>query len=172
MALKEEEQRQSQQMMQEIKDNSITLMEKMDDIVWSINPGNDSFENLMLRIQRFAAKLFEAKNIEYDIGIDENIRHIRLPMEHRQHIYLIMKESINNLVKYSGCSRAAIKALYMDQQLLIKISDNGKGFDTSIRANGNGLVSMRNRANAIKGRLDLESESGLGTVVQLAVKIK
>jgi signal transduction histidine kinase/ligand-binding sensor domain-containing protein len=172
MALKEEEQRQSQQMMQEIKDNSITLMEKMDDIVWSINPGNDSFENLMLRIQRFAAKLFEAKNIEYDIGIDENIRHIRLPMEHRQHIYLIMKESINNLVKYSGCSRAAIKALYKDQQLLIKISDNGKGFDTSIRANGNGLVSMRNRANAIKGRLELESESGLGTVVQLAVKIK
>ncbi len=50
-------------------------MDRMDDIVWSINPGNDSLENLFLRIKTFAAKLFEAKEINYEINISDEIRH-------------------------------------------------------------------------------------------------
>jgi frataxin-like iron-binding protein CyaY len=70
IAAREKNHSQSQDMMQEIKQSSVTLMEKMDDIVWSINPGNDSIEDLMLRIKRFASRLFEAKEIDYSINID------------------------------------------------------------------------------------------------------
>ena len=91
----------------EIKDSSMSLMEKMDDIVWSVNPRNDTLENLLLRIKRFATTLFEAKNIDYTINIQENINEVKLPMEWRQHIYLILKEAINNLVKYSEATLAS-----------------------------------------------------------------
>ena len=65
-------------MLGEIKENSISLMERMDDIVWSINPNNDSLESLFLRIKAFASKLFDAKEVNYTIQIDEKIKQAQL----------------------------------------------------------------------------------------------
>src|SRR5579871_28357 len=87
---------------------SSILMDRMDDIVWSINPRNDSLENLLLRVKRFAAQLFEAKDIDYEINISPNVQQVKLPMEFRQNIYLILKEAINNVVKHAHASRAVI----------------------------------------------------------------
>ncbi len=158
--------------MMEIKDSSISLMEKMDDIVWSVNPRNDSLENLLLRIKQFATTLFEAKNIDYTITIQENINEVKLPMEWRQHIYLILKEAINNLVKYSEASLASIRVGCQDSKLEIQLEDNGKGFDTSKSGTGNGLVSMRNRANLMDAELTISTRQGQGTRITLGLKIK
>jgi ligand-binding sensor domain-containing protein/two-component sensor histidine kinase len=159
-------------MMTEIKTNSLQLMEKMDDIVWSINPKNDSLENLLMRIRQFAARLFEAKNIDYDIIIDEDIRHLRLPMEHRQHIYLLMKEAINNLLKYSDCSQACIHVTKNHQHLLVTIRDNGKGFAMQEYADRNGLLTMKNRASRMNALLNIDTAPAAGTCITLEVKIK
>ncbi|PWT98056.1 MAG: hypothetical protein C5B52_12845 [Bacteroidetes bacterium] len=159
-------------MMKEIKDNSVDLMEKMDDIVWSINPKNDSLENLLIRIRRFAAKLFEAKGIDYDIDIQENMDRIRLSMESRQHIYLIMKEAINNLVKYSGCDKASIKVSVVHSSLNVEITDNGAGFELSESKSGNGIMSMQSRAEKMNANLKISSIHEKGTAIHLQVKIK
>jgi signal transduction histidine kinase len=66
-----------------------------------INPRNDSLENLLMRVRHFATTLFEAKGIDYTIDIQQHVDEVRLPIEYRQHIYLILKEAINNLVKYA-----------------------------------------------------------------------
>ena len=105
MALKEKNNAVNTGMMEEIKENSVLLMERMDDIVWSINPRNDSLENLLARIRKFATRLFEARNIDYHFEIQEDIKALRLPVDWRQHIYLVMKEAINNLVKYAAATR-------------------------------------------------------------------
>ena len=159
-------------MVKEIKDNSVLLMEKMDDIVWSINPKNDSLENLLIRIKRFAAQLFEAKGIEYDIQIQENINQFKLPMQYRQHIYLVMKEAINNLVKHAYCTNAVINVSFYNGELHVIISDNGKGFDINKTYAGNGLLSMQHRASLAKASLTIESAPDKGTAVTLRVKIK
>ena len=147
-------------------------MEKMDDIVWSINPRNDSIQDLMVRVKRFAATLFEAKDIDYTIFIDDSIRDARLNMENRQHIYLIMKEAINNLVKYSECTRAEIDVKYRNNILAIEIRDNGIGFNEQSIRLGNGLISMRKRAEAISAVIDIRSSNVQGTTVFLQTKIK
>jgi ligand-binding sensor domain-containing protein/signal transduction histidine kinase len=162
----------SGEMMQEIRNSSLELMDKMDDIVWSINPKKDTLEDLMIRIQRFARQLFEARNIEYNFTMQDSIRQVKLPMEQRQHIYLIMKEGINNLIKYSGCTSGNIQITYRDSILSVEISDNGKGFDTSQPAEGNGLGSMRNRANQMNAILSFTSMTGKGTTIILQVKIR
>jgi hypothetical protein len=149
-----------QRMAGEIKDNSLSLMDKMDDIVWSINPRNDEVENLMVRIQRFAAPLLEAKGIDYDIVI-----------EHRQHIYLIMKESIINLVKYSRATQAVIRARSAGGWLKVDVSDNGSGFDPASARKGNGIVNMKSRAALMRATLDIDSVQGKGTTVLLMLKI-
>jgi ligand-binding sensor domain-containing protein/two-component sensor histidine kinase len=172
IAAKEKDQYQSGNMMQEIKHSSVSLMEKMDDIVWSINPRNDSIEGLMLRIKRFASKLLEAKEIDYTIDIDNSIHSAKLDMETRQHIYLIMKEAINNLVKYSNCTKAMIKVKYDSNYLKIEISDNGKGFNQQQIQLGNGIISMKKRAEAINAQIKIDTGLNKGTLVFLQTRIK
>jgi two-component sensor histidine kinase len=172
MALHNKKEDSSLEMLSEIKQNSISLMERMDDIVWSINPHNDTMESLFLRIKTFAAKLFEAREIDYKIDIDENIKQIHVEMENRQHIYLIMKEAINNIMKYAACTVAQIKVGFHSGQLIIFIKDNGKGFDTQKISLGNGLTSMKKRAEQMNAFLEIHSKLQEGTTINLSVKIK
>jgi signal transduction histidine kinase len=172
LVIKERDSNQTISSIKEIKNSSISLMEKMDDIVWSINPRNDSLENLLSRIKRFATTLFEAKNIDYEISIQENISDVKLPMEWRQHIYLILKEAINNLVKYSEATRALIGVNYQEEILEIYLVDNGRGFDSSKVYNGNGLLSMKNRADLMQAELIINSSASKGSQIALRIKIK
>lgn len=174
IALKQNSASSSTAMITEIKDNSLSLMEKMDDIVWSINPVNDTLENLLLRIKRFAARLFEAKDIEYNIDIHDDIKSVHLPMEYRQHIYLILKEAVNNLVKYSDATHAEITVSFSNKLFQITISDNGKGFEqtTIANGNGNGILNMKHRAALMNGTLNIQSATANGTQIRLCVKIK
>lgn len=172
LALREKDSVQTLDAINEIKDSSINLMEKMDDIVWSINPRNDSLDNLLSRIKHFATTLFDAKNIDYNITIAENISQVKLPMDYRQHIYLILKEAINNLVKYANASRADIKVNFDNGLLTILIKDNGKGFVLQDCLTGNGLLSMKNRAMLMQANLEIDSNNGGGTAILLQIKIK
>jgi ligand-binding sensor domain-containing protein/two-component sensor histidine kinase len=171
-ALRQNRENPAKELLEEIKENTILLMERMDDIVWSINTKNDSLENLLIRIKDFAARLFEAREINYQINMAENMKEVHVPMEFRQHIYLILKEAINNLVKYANCSKAEISADYHQSQLSIMIKDNGIGFDPKSRSTGNGLLNMNKRAEAINARLEIFSQPKVGTQISLLVKIK
>lgn len=162
----------AENMLNEIKENSIAMMERMDDIVWSINPRNDSLEQLFLRVKGFASKLFEAREINYKIQISEDIHNIHVKMEYRQHIYLIMKEAIINMVKYSNCTEAEIMVTYHSSLLSIIIHDNGKGFDTGQTSYGNGLNSMKKRAKEINALLDIQSKKGKGTDITLKARTR
>jgi len=157
-------------MLKEIRDNSLSLLEKMDDIVWSINPRNDTLESLMLRVKRFAAQLFEARGIEYEIDIEPEIRQLRLPMDHRQHVYLILKEAINNLAKYADASQAWLEVRFDERHLELSVRDNGRGFDLSAAGGGNGLAGMQRRAELMGAKVKIASTPGEGTTVSLSLK--
>ena len=172
LILKEKQDNKTDEMISEIKDSSITLMEKMDDIIWSINPKNDSLANLLLRIKRFASNLFEARNINYNITIQEHVSQVKFPMETRQHIYLILKESINNLIKYSQATSAVIDVSYDQCMFEIHIKDNGVGFEMANNFDGNGLLSMKNRAAIIDADFAILTSPEAGTEIILKVKIK
>jgi signal transduction histidine kinase len=171
LALRENSGSQTIETMNEIKDSSILLMERMDDIVWSINPRNDSLENLLMRVRHFATTLFEARGIDYVIDIQKNINEVRLPMDYRQHIYLILKEAINNLVKYAGASQAWLEVRFDHRHLTIAVRDNGCGFAPDRPSGGNGLSGMQRRAELMNARLAIQSAPGEGTGIHLKVDI-
>ncbi|HVY76300.1 MAG TPA: 7TM diverse intracellular signaling domain-containing protein [Puia sp.] len=171
LAIKEKDAGQTLATMKEVNTRSIQLMERMDDIVWSINPRNDSLENLMMRINHFATTLFEARNIDYDIQVQPQINEVDLPMEYRQHIYLILKEAINNLIKYSGATRAMIRIGFNEKYFFLSVGDNGKGFDPEAGFPGNGIYGMRNRAKGMHAGLRIQSSPGGGTQLLLQVPL-
>ena len=159
-------------MISNIRETSISLMEKIDDLVWSIHPGNDSLFNLLVRIREIAIVLFEAKGIDYEIELPETIDSFYISIEHRQHIYLILKEAINNIVRHSKATKARIEISLLNENLSILISDNGKGFNKAQVSDRNGIKNMNNRAAEINGTIKIDSDADCGTIILLTVKIK
>lgn len=147
-------------------------MEKMDDIVWSISSKNDTVGNLFIRIQQFASSVLEAKDIDYEVQVPEKIKELKLDMQKRQHIYLILKEAINNLIKYSGCSSVSIKADCVGGMLKIEVADDGQGFDKEKIRLGNGLNNMQQRTDFMRGNLQITTTPGNGTSIILSVQIE
>jgi len=152
--------------------NASLMLEKMDDIIWTVNPVNDSFKNLELRIREFAIPLFESKNIDFNIQFDRKLSAIQLPMEKRHDIYLIIKEAVNNLVKYSACESCVLKFYTDTRGLCIFISDNGIGFDVDSPSQRNGIKNMHKRAEQIGASFHIKSNIGLGTEILLCLKTR
>jgi len=92
-------------------------------------------------------------------------------METRRNLYLIAKEAVNNLVKYSQCSNVAVRFHEESGHLIMEISDDGIGFDPGIITTRNGIVNMKLRAGKIGGILYIHSQPGKGTQINLKVKI-
>ena len=151
--------------------NSRKIIESMGDIVWTINPENDSFEKIIVRMRSFAHQLLKAKKVEYTFEVDEKLTSITLPMQVRKNFYLVFKEAITNLVKYSGASKVAISLSEEDKAIVLKIRDNGIGIPDNPETQGNGLMNMKRRAEEIKGKLNLITANGEGTGVELRLSI-
>jgi ligand-binding sensor domain-containing protein/two-component sensor histidine kinase len=150
-----------------IGESSRKVIDAMSDIVWTINPENDSFENIILRMRSLAYNLFRAKDIEFTFKADETLNHLKLSLEKRRNFYLIFKEALNNLIKYSQAKRVQISLLHHSNAITLLIRDDGMGFDPTKKYNGNGLTNIRNRANEINAQLSIESGDGIGTNIQL-----
>ncbi|MBK7258770.1 MAG: hypothetical protein IPI01_13430 [Ignavibacteriae bacterium] len=169
--LTDEERAKLSSLLGEIGTTSRSLIDAMNDIVWSIDPRNDSFEFLLLRIRMHATKMLEAKGINYDIDIPASLASLRLPLASRRRLFLIYKEAINNVLRHAQASRVSLALRREGRMLTMSIVDNGTGFDPGKGGRGNGLHNMQTRARSIGGALSITSTPGLGTTVTLHVGI-
>ena len=87
-----------------IASTSSEMISEMNDIVWAINPRNDSMEKILQRMDSFAKPLLAAKNIQFSFSYEPEVLSVNLEMQKRKNFYLIFKESINNALKYSGAT--------------------------------------------------------------------
>jgi len=152
-----------------IGENSREVLSSMDDIIWSVNPKNDSLSNLIVRLREYAIPVCEAKNIMLIMNVEETIYAMKLEMEERKSIYLIVKEAINNAVKYSECKNLMVDFIN-NHYLEISIKDDGCGFDTAALTSRNGLINMERRAKQIGATFSVKSESNVGTYILLKTK--
>lgn len=157
--------------LQKIKDNSGNIMERMSDIVWAINPVNDNFDKVVLRMKEFAAEILEPAGINYYFSEEGVPESTRLKLEFRKDIYLIFKEAVNNAVKYSGATEINVILHKVDDRLKMTIIDNGNGFNVNTVQRGNGINNMQSRAAGLNGTFFIHSVAGTGTTVTLDMVI-
>src|SRR4029079_4060811 len=155
-----------------IGDNSQRMMEAMDDIVWAIKPDNDNMQRIVARMREFATSVLEAKDIDIEFTVDEKVHEVKLNMEQRRDFFLVFKEAVNNVAKYSMSKLAIIQIAARQHRLVLMIKDDGNGFDVNAADNGNGLGNMQKRASSLKGRLQLQSKPGEGTTVILNIPVR
>jgi PAS domain S-box-containing protein len=154
-----------------IADSSRELVDSMSDIVWAINPQKDHLNDLLGRMRRFAADMLTARSIEFQFQTPDAERDVQIGANIRREVFLIFKESINNLVKHSDCHRVEVRFLIDEHKLEFTVSDNGRGFDTSAESDGHGLSSMRDRAASLGAEIGIVSEPGCGTNITLKIPL-
>ena len=158
-----------------IADTSREMVDSMSDIVWAINPQKDHLKDLVQRMRRFAEDMLDAQDIAYRFHFDDRAPDIALGADVRREVYLIFKETVNNLAKHARASEAAVSIAIEKDRLKIEVQDNGRGFDPSAETDGyggNGLPNMKKRAEGLGGKFEIESKENEGTIVRLEIPVK
>lgn len=158
-------------MLERIYHDSQTVSQALREIVWSINPSIDTLGQALPRMLHYAAELLETKDISLHADIAPDIEGIRLTMQQRRDLYLIFRETVNNMARHSNASHAIISLQLRDHTLVMTITDNGKGFDTGAPLVNNGLRNMQERARSHQWQLQLHSQPGFGTSIILEARI-
>src|SRR5690349_9690603 len=133
-------------------------------------------------MRRFASDIFTSRAIPFGFHAPAADRDMELGANIRREVFLIFKESVNNIVKHAGCTKADIQFQIEGDWLTLRVSDNGRGFIyspadggnskiTPGAVGGNGIPSMRRRAQEMGGRLEIVSSEGQGTTATLKVLV-
>ncbi|HTY00428.1 MAG TPA: two-component regulator propeller domain-containing protein [Bacteroidota bacterium] len=146
-----------------------TTSEALRDIVWFINPERDFTSDIIDHLQTTAAKLLAG--VEHTFRREDQGPSTRLPMAFRRDVLLLYKEILGNIVRHAEAKHVEICVGVHGGRLRLTVADDGKGFDPSCPPPGNGLTTMRRRANQLAGNLDIRSEMHKGTTISLDAKI-
>jgi two-component sensor histidine kinase len=144
----------------------------MDDIIWSVNSRNDSLQETMARMRRYAAELFDNTDIKCHLQLDEPSAYKKLSMELRRDVYLIYKEALNNIHKHAHAKNVWIEVIERQNYLFMRISDDGRGFNTSLNTHRNGLKNLRARVDKWKGNIHIQSGQNGGTEIEVKLTLK
>lgn len=157
------------------------LVESMADIVWAINPQKDHLHDLTQRMRRLASEIFTAADIDLEFRAPEAGTDAPLGANLRREIFLIFKESVNNVVKHADAKTVEIEFKIENGVLILTLKDDGRGFDSEAETvgydwqaskGGNGLPGMKKRAAELGGEFFVESKPAGGTLVVLRITLE
>ncbi len=148
-----------------ISETARQLVDNMSDIVWVVNPKRDTLYDLIVRLKDAYSEMLAAMGITFKTSNLEKLKDVKLPMDFRQHLYLMFKEGINNSIKHSKCSRLFLDVNLRGNTLELILEDNGIGVVEKNSAFGNGLKNMESRAMMMGGKLKWYSSPDKGTTI-------
>ena len=153
----------------DIADTSRRLMGSMNEIIWSLNPEFTTLEQLFGYMREQLHRQLEYSSFNYSIDFPEGGARVTLRHEQRRNLLLIVKEIVNNAIKYSGAHQLTISAELSKQGIRFTISDDGCGFDKASIKKGNGLKNIKHRVEELKGQLEITTMMGSGCIYQFEI---
>ncbi|MBS4034827.1 MAG: hypothetical protein KGZ85_10200 [Ignavibacterium sp.] len=160
----------SQKELKTISELSRLLIDSMSDIVWVVNPQRDSLHDLIVRLKNSYSETLNSLGISFRVSNLEKLKDIKLPIDFKQNLYMILKEAINNSIKHSKCSVIQLDANSRKDFIEISVTDDGVGLDENKISLGNGMKNIRQRAESIGGRVKWKSSPNQGTSIRFVGK--
>jgi signal transduction histidine kinase len=144
----------------------------LDQIVWTVNPRNDTLERLVGYLAEFATEYLAPTGLNLHLDLPAEVPMQIMPSETRHEVLLAAKEALNNVVKYAQAREVALRVALDDGTLRIVIVDDGRGFDPqAIAPFSNGLANLRQRLADLGGSAEIESQPGAGATVTLVLPL-
>ncbi len=151
------------------------LTQSLDEIVWAINPANDSMESLVAYVGDFAQNFLGAAGVVCRLHLPPSPPPLALGSGVRHHLCLAVKEALHNIVKHAGAGEVTLSIDLAGAALSIRIEDNGRGFADAaaggVSSGHDGLANLETRIREIGGHLHRESRPGRGTLLVLSVEL-
>jgi ligand-binding sensor domain-containing protein/signal transduction histidine kinase len=156
-----------------ICDMSRELARTLDEIVWMVNPKNDTLNKLGIYLAAYAEEYFQATAIRCRLDIPPSLPALPIPTEVRHNLFLTVQEALNNIAKHSRASEARLGFVLNNSTLEIDVEDNGQGFSVAkADASRCGISNMRERIKAIGGELKISSQPQKGTRICLWIPLR
>ena len=164
-----------------ISDASRDVLHSLDEIVWAVNPQNDTMEHVASYIGQYAQDYFQLTGIDCELDIPAQLPPHPLSSQQRHHLFLATHEAFTNILKHSGATHARVAIALSPAVFEIEISDDGKGFvvpagvasqAAPVEPSGDGLTNMLQRLKDIGGQCHIVSAPGSGTRVKFVVSLK
>jgi len=151
------------------------LAQSLNEIVWAINPANDTLESFLSYIGEFAQEFLGAANLACRLELPDDPPPLAISASVRHHLCLAIKEALHNTVKHADASEVHLCVTLAGRELTVAIRDNGRGFSTEDAPGAgvgrDGLTNLRARLAEIGGRFQQESQPGGGTRTILSVEL-
>jgi signal transduction histidine kinase len=146
----------------------------LDEIVWTVNPKNDTLDLFIAYLCTYAPDYLLSANIRCRLDMPMEMSNVSLSPEITHHLYLVVKETLHNIVKHSGATEVWLRLKLAAETITLVIEDNGRGFQTDNIAvpNAEGLRNLNRRMSEIGGRCEQSSERAKGTTITFTVPLK
>jgi len=155
---------------QQISSTVEQVTNSLDEIVWAVNPRNDTLPQLIDYIGQFSVEFLLTAGIPCHLDLPDHPPHRAVSTDVRHNLFLVVKEALNNVARHSGAREVALRVAATEQNLELAIQDNGHGFDpASVNGSSNGLRNMRQRIAELGGEFQIESDAQKGTRILLQV---
>ncbi|HEY0609086.1 MAG TPA: ATP-binding protein [Chitinophaga sp.] len=150
----------------QIKESTQEAITGIKDIIWVLDDKRDGLEHLLTRIQHFVQPLCVASDVRYRHDITDDLRDYTLGREEKRNLYMMLKEAVNNALKYAEAKHISIEVRGARGKLTILVTDDGKGFETEHVTEGHGLKNMQTRSKEIRYDCLIRSAPGAGTLIR------
>jgi signal transduction histidine kinase/ligand-binding sensor domain-containing protein len=144
---------------------------QLDEIVWAINPGNDTVEQVVVYLCQFADDYLELAGLSFRLDAPDVLPAVPLNSAQRHHLFLAAREALQNAVKHARATEVWLRIKLDGHQLHLLVEDNGRGCRLAITGTGHGLANMRERMTSIGGQFDRRERPGGGTVVEFSLPL-
>ena len=148
-------------------------VQALDEIVWAVDPENDTVDGLVGYLNQYVNQFFESTDIRCRLEIPPRLPPLILSAEIRHDLFLVIKEALHNVLKHARATEVRVRVTETDATVEIAIEDNGCGFDASAPGAvpaGNGLQNMRQRMASLGGGFELVTAPAAGTKLKFVVK--
>lgn len=151
------------------------MVKSMDEIVWAVNPRNDSLQSLVQYVTYYANETFEPTSVNCRLEVPPDLPPLVLSSDARHDLFLAVKEGLSNILKHAAATEVRFRFAAEGGVLTLVLEDNGRGFDAETQRQGRrgqGLQNLRRRIEGLGGMFDCKSAPGQGTRLTFVIKLR
>jgi signal transduction histidine kinase len=143
------------------------MVTSLDEIVWAVNPRNDTIASLASYFGSYAQRLLDLASVTCGLEVEEDLPEHPLDPKFRQQIFLAFKEALTNVFRHAEATQVRLRICVKDGSLLVELADNGRGYNPAARQAGHdGLANMEERLKSLGGDCEITSNAHQGTTVR------
>ena len=151
----------------DLSETARRMVNSLDEIVWAVNPRNDTIASLASYFGSYAQRLLDLASLACALDIAEDLPEHPLDPRFRQELFFAFKEALTNVVRHAGASLVWLRISVVEGWLTVELADNGRGFDARERHSGDdGITNMNARLQSLGGECKITSDSQNGTTVR------